>query len=334
MCAIFGSLLGCLAMGSSQCWGQIIFFGTQSSDFNDPNNWSFPAAFPGQFESYLIQDNHTVIFSGGSTTLGGLTVSHDSFGSLVMTGGELTLLNQVETLEVGRERFPRGKQGDYDNSGFVDGGDFLVWQRQFGQEVFSFGDGADGDESGFVDEGDLTYWRDRIGLRTKGGEVLLTGNATLSTNGAAIGRRTKGYLSVGAAATLNVRGPISAGSTTIRSNDLEVGIYGPAYIAIDNEPGLEAEGIVEVSGAVNANSLLVNAFGGTGDFRLLPGGSVTLNGGVFLSRCDTQFFASRCGLIANPEPLMSSQLSITGSGGSFIVGKHDPNLSPPPGHDP
>ena len=116
----------------------------------------------------------------------------------------------------------------------------------------------------------------------------------------------------------------------VRSQDLEVGVYGPAYTAIAVEPGLEADGLAIVEGTVNANALLVNTFGSKGEFRLLPGGDITLNGAVELSRCDTQFFPSGgCGLIADPQPKMSSKLAIIGSGGTFTVGKFDADLSRP-----
>ena len=86
---------------------------------------------------------------------------------------------------------------------------------------------------------------------------------------------------------------------------------------------------------MNANELIINVFGAKGEVRVLPGGRVNLNGALVLSRCDTQFFPSGCGLVANPQPLMSSKLSIIGSGGTFEVGRYDPALSPArPGHDP
>ena len=102
------------------------------------------------------------------------------------------------------------------------------------------------------------------------------------------------------------------------------------------EPGLEADGLAIVEGTVNANALKINTFGAKGEVRVLPGGRVNLNGALELSRCDTQFFPSGCGLITSPDPqsLMSSKLSIIGSGGTFTVGKFDAALSPPPGFDP
>ncbi len=332
----FGLLIA-ISVGSPVCWAQITFVGdcpgceppnTASTDFNLASNWN-PAVFPSTSESYIIQDNRTAVFSSGSTTLGGLTVSNDSFGRLRMTGGSLTLLNNTEPLEVGRERFPRGKQGDYNNNGFVDAADYVVWRKTLGQGVLNPGDGADGDESLTIDDGDYDFWRARFGLATKGGEIIMTGSSTLTTNGAVIGRRTKGLLSVGPSAVVDVKGPLPF-SDVVKRKDLEVGAYGPAYIAITNEPGLEADGLVIVEGTVYANDLTVNVFGAKGEVRVLPGGRVNLNGALVLSHCDTQFFPSGCGLVDNPEPLMSSKLSIIGSGGTFEVGKFDADLSPAP----
>ena len=197
------------------------------------------------------------------------------------------------------------------------------------------GDGADGDESEFVDEGDYDFWRARFGLATKGGEIIMTGSSTLTPNGAVIGRRSKGLLSVGPQAVFDSKGPLPF-STVVRSKNLEIGAYGPAYTAISTEPGLEADGLVIVEGTVKANELRINVFGSKGELRVLPGGNVNLNGALVMSNCDTRFFPSGCGLISNPEPLMSSKVSIIGSGGTFEVGRFDPDLSPAPtpGEDP
>ena len=306
-----------------------------NDDFNDPNNWLVPAFFLAPVSTFEIQDNRTAVFSSGSTVLGGLVVANDSFGRLRMTGGSLTLLNQTEVLEIGRERFPDSKLGDYNNNGFTDGPDFLIWQRTLGQEVLNPGDGADGDESGFVDAGDLVYWEERYGLSTRGGELIMTGSSTLTTNGAAVGRRSPGLLSVGPDAVVNVWGPRLLDPNDIRSDALEVGIYGPAYITGDlpggtgAEPGFGAEGLAIIEGTVNADRLRIQVFGGKGEFRLLPGGSVNLNGALVLSHCDVQFFGAGCGLVPDPEQYgQSSKLSIIGSGGNFTVGEYDPNMSP------
>jgi hypothetical protein len=342
MLSVFGLLLA-ISAASPNCWAAAVFVGdchdagcmppnNPSTDFNLASNWAVPpnltpAVFPSTTEAYTIQDNRTAVFSSGSTTLGGLVVSNDSFGRLNMTGGSLTLLNSTEPLEIGRERFPKGKNGDYNNDGFVNAADYTVWRNTTNQEVLNPGDGADGDESGFIDNGDYTFWKEHFGLVTKGGEVILTGSSMLTTNGAVVGRRSKGFLSVGPMARVDSKGANFVGGV-VRSQDLEVGVYGPAYTAIAVEPGLEADGLAIVEGTVNANALLINTFGSKGEFRLLPGGDVTLNGAVELSRCDTQFFpGGGCGLIANPQPKMSSKLAIIGSGGTFTVGKFDADLS-------
>ena len=48
--------------------------------------------------------------------------------------------------------------GDYDGSGFVDGSDFLLWQRQLGSSVPA-GRGADGSGNTVVDNPDLGVWK-------------------------------------------------------------------------------------------------------------------------------------------------------------------------------
>ncbi|MCH7752063.1 MAG: hypothetical protein IH898_07915, partial [Planctomycetes bacterium] len=280
-------------------FGQLVH-DQESNDFNDPNNWWFGGAigglFPSEIDTFEIQDFRTAVFSSdpnnGSTTLGGLVVSDSSFGRLRMTGGSLTLLNQVEQLEIGRERNQDSLQGDYNKNGVADAADSTVWQDTLGQEVLNSGDGADGDESGFVDAGDYDYWADRFGLITRGGELIMTGSSTITTNGAAVGRRSKGVLTVGPDAVLNVWGPETFGSSDIVSDGLEVGIYGPVYITGTlpggggGEPGFAADGLMIVEGTVNADALRIQVFGGKGEFRLLPGGSVNLNGALTLSHCD------------------------------------------------
>jgi hypothetical protein len=341
------SLLLAISAASTDCWAfGIPFVGDcpncpppnqASDDFNVPNNWLVPAAFPSPVETFEIQDDRTAVFSSGSTVLGGLVVSNDSFGRLRMTGGSLTLLNQTEALEIGRERSPNPKLGDYNNNGFTDGADFLLWQQTRGQPVLNPGDGADGDESGIVDAGDLAFWEARYGLTTRGGQVIMTGSSTLTSNAVAVGRRSRGVLSVGPDAVVNVRGPSAGNPNDIRSGSMEVGIYGPAYITgtlpggTGGEPGFNADGLAIVRGTVNADALRIEVFGGKGEFRLLPGGSVNLNGALVLSHCDVQFFqGGGCGLVPNPEQYgMSSKLSIIGSGGNFTVGEFDPNMSPP-----
>ncbi len=338
------SLLMAISAASPDCWAFITFVGdcqdpgclppnNPSTDFNLATNWDPTNVFPNTTEAFLIQNNRTATFSSGSTTLGGLIVANDSFGRLRMTGGSLTTVNSIEAFEIGRERFPKPKQGDYNNNGIVDAADYTLWRDTLDQAVLNPGDGADGDQSEVIDQGDFDFWNDRFGLVTKGGEVIMTGSSSLTANGVIVGRRSKGLLTVGPQAVVDVQGANFVGGA-VRSKDMEVGSFGPAFIAITNEPGLEADGLAIVEGTVNANALIINAAGSKGELRVLPGGRVNLNGALVLSQCNTQFFPSGCGLVANPEPLMSSKLTIIGSGGTISVGEFDPVLSPPPGFEP
>jgi ELWxxDGT repeat protein len=53
--------------------------------------------------------------------------------------------------------------GDYTRDGYVDGADFLVWQRKFGSAAAPAGSGADGNANGVIDSGDLTVWKNNVG---------------------------------------------------------------------------------------------------------------------------------------------------------------------------
>jgi hypothetical protein len=65
--------------------------------------------------------------------------------------------------------------GDYNKNGTVDGGDFLLWQRQYGESDFP---PADGNGDGIADAADYTIWRDGFGamLPTSG---MITTAATV-----------------------------------------------------------------------------------------------------------------------------------------------------------
>jgi len=54
------------------------------------------------------------------------------------------------------------QETDYDGDGYMDGGDFLAWQRSFGGSVFA-GAGPDGSGNGLVDDIDLTLWALQFG---------------------------------------------------------------------------------------------------------------------------------------------------------------------------
>jgi hypothetical protein len=322
--ASFGMLLTISAAGPV-CRAANVNF-QNGGDFNSATNWSDNLPPTLNANVYYIQNNLTATIASGSPSLRDLVVGNDSFGVLNMTGGSLSVLDSSQGgIELGRERFPSGRGGDYNNNGDVDAADYPIWRKTLGQSVVNPADGADGDESGSIDQGDYDYWRARFGLLTKGGNIIMTGSSILTTNGAVVGRRTKGLLSVGPTALVDVKGNNHITGDT-RTEYLRVGSYGADYNE-PSQPGLEADGLVIDQGTLNANVLLLNEHGAKGEFRLLPGGKVNLNGGVVMSFCDTGAGPS-CGLVANPSH-MSSKLSIIGSGGTFNVGRFDPTLSPP-----
>jgi hypothetical protein len=165
----------------------------------------------------------------------------------------------------------------------------------------------------------------------KGGELIMTGDSILRVNGAIIGERTLGLLSIGAGAIVESRTwvtfdePAHFGGT----EDLRIGNYGPAFDDFGAEPGLDGRGLIDVQGALFAKDLLMSEHGAQGELRL-SGGAVTLNGALVMDRCDN--------CLPNPELLAqrAAKISIVGSGGTFAVGVDanplivDPN---PPSRD-
>jgi hypothetical protein len=52
--------------------------------------------------------------------------------------------------------------GDYNEDGVVDAGDYVVWRKTLTQTASPAGSGADGNKNGTVDDGDLDFWRTRF----------------------------------------------------------------------------------------------------------------------------------------------------------------------------
>lgn len=65
-------------------------------------------------------------------------------------------------LELLQQYSPNYSNGDYNNDGIVDAGDYSYWRDRLGQTV-NLGTGADGDLSSVIDEGDFEIWRANFG---------------------------------------------------------------------------------------------------------------------------------------------------------------------------
>jgi hypothetical protein len=68
--------------------------------------------------------------------------------------------------------------GDYTRDGYVDGADFLLWQRKLGSAAAPAGSGADGNANGVVDSGDLNLWKNNVGGLTVAASMSATAAAS------------------------------------------------------------------------------------------------------------------------------------------------------------
>jgi hypothetical protein len=320
--AAIGSFLN-LSTLVADSWAVFVYFdGSASSDFALASNWS-PENAPGTnlVDTYSIDDGFSATYSTELIRINALRVGSAAkvlqvgethFGRLTLTSGTLEVIGSNE-FGIGRERENNIFGGDYNKNGTVDAADFTVWRDTFGSSTDLR---ADGDKNGTVEAADYDFWKSRFGNRVKGGEMFMTGDTVLRVNGATIGERTKGMLSVGPDAIFEVLD----WNTTVTPNefggtvDLRLGNYGPAYDDFGGEPGLDGDGLLDVQGIVKANSAYVSENGGKGEIRLSGAGVVNLNGALHMDFC------GNCQ--SNPALLAqrSSKITINGSGGTFNVG--------------
>jgi hypothetical protein len=316
-----------MAAAAAVCRAQTVYFdGSTNDDFSLATNWDTDTAPGSNLDDKLsIDDGFSSTYYGGTTQVGTLRVgstdkSHylstaTTFGRLVMNTGVIEVVG-VNTLAVGRENLnfsatPLG--ADYDRNSYVDGADFLLWQRHLGSTTNL---AADGDFSGTVDAGDLAVWRNGWGKTVYGGELIMNGDSIIKTNGALIGERTKGLLRIGPNAVFEVRiwdtsvVPNEFGGT----EDIRIGTWGPAYETFGAEPGLNGDGLVEVHGTLSAKDMYLSEHGAKGEIRIYPGGRVNLNGEAIMDFC--------AGCTSDPVLLaqQAAKITIIGSGGTFNVG--------------
>jgi hypothetical protein len=149
----------------------------------------------------------------------------------------------------------------------------------------------------------------------KGGELIMTGASTITANGAIIGERTLGLLSIGPNALVELRTWVTVDEPNHfgGTEDIRIGNYGPAYDDFGAEPGLDGRGLVDVQGTLTAKDMLFSEHGAEGELRL-SGGTVNLNGALVMDRCDNCL----------PDPALLAQraakVTIVGSNGTFNVG--------------
>ena len=320
-------------------------------DFNTAANWDLPLRAPGTnlVDIYGIDDGFGATFSSGTTTVYGLRVGSGAkehqigethFGRLTMTGGSLEVIGSAADglFGVGRERENAPFGGDYNKDSIVNAADYTVWRNTLGLMSDLR---ADGDKNGTIQQADYDYWKARFGNQVKGGEIILMGTSTVTANGVIVGERTKGRLSVGPDAVFDSRPWFTDDETygdppitivgphfsPINTADVRIGNYGPAYFTFI-EPGLDGNGLIDVQGALNANTLLISENGAKGEIRL-SGGMLNLNGALIMSSCT--------GCVAPGTPannaklaLQSSKVSIIGSSGTFNVGLDADPATPDP----
>jgi hypothetical protein len=316
-------LLLALSPASQNCWAVLVYFdGSTSSDFQLAANWT-PENAPGTnlVDIYGIDDGFSSTYASGITTIFGLRVGsaakeHASgeihFGRLTMTGGQLEVIGN-NTLVVGRENpiwYP--KAGDYNKNTVVDAADYTVWRDTLGSDTLL---DADGDENGKIEQADYTFWKTRFGNVVRGGELILSGSSTVKSYGLLVGERTKGTLSIGPDAAVDVR----IWDTTVMPNqfggteDMRIGGYGPVFDIFGSEPGLAGDGLVDVQGTLTAKDLYVSEHGAIGELRV-SGGTVNLNGRLLMNFC------GGCGTDPALLALRSSKVTMVGSDGALNVG--------------
>lgn len=111
----------------------------------------------------------------------GVDLLMESVGLGISAGNPVSRLNPLTNDEFAMRQFlyPSLERdvvvtGDYNDNGFVDAGDYVVWRDTFSQTVFWPGDQADGDRSGVIDQGDYEFWKQQFGANSASGLASAT----------------------------------------------------------------------------------------------------------------------------------------------------------------
>ena len=93
----------CVMLVSQNCLAAEVFFtGSNGDSWHDGENWSDSLEpFLGETD-YFIQDEFTVTYAEGTSVVRKLVVGDTTPGTLIMTGGDLTMVGGGDSFQIGR----------------------------------------------------------------------------------------------------------------------------------------------------------------------------------------------------------------------------------------
>lgn len=233
--------------------------------------------------------------TGAGVTVAGMTIGGTTTGvTTQISGGTLTFRNAfVPPTLVGN--------ADFNGDSFVDGTDFLIWQRNLGVTGQTNNNKGDADANTIVQAADLGIWTTQFGL---GSELFTIGAAFLESKGAAASTNVidtnvhldNDQLEIAGTKNLTINGNlsyagdpnnagVSASALRVTSPSVTVTLNGNLTMA--NSDALEgtdfrinendrSQGTLIVNGVINGTGDLV--IGGQGNGARLPLATVRLNG--------------------------------------------------------
>ena len=271
---------------------------TGNQTWQQSGNWA-PAGFPnGPLHSADLArplGANLNVDIGGGVTIAGLQIGGTA-GPVVteISGGLLTFRNDDEAPML-------TGNADFDGNSFVDGHDFLIWQRGLGLTGQTNNNQGDADANTVVNGADLTIWKDQFSL---GSETFGVGAAFINTTGTAGSTNTisagvhidNEQLEIAGTRNLTISGPLSyigdpdnagVSASAIRaiSPNLTVTINGNLAIANNDAAGAvdfrindseRNQGTIVFNGVISGEGQLF--IGSASNSARLPLGTIVLNG--------------------------------------------------------
>jgi fibronectin-binding autotransporter adhesin len=233
--------------------------------------------------------------TGGGVTVAGLSIGGTTAGvTTQVSGGTLTFRNEfVPPTLVGN--------ADFNGDSFVDGTDFLIWQRNLGVTGQTNNNRGDADANTIVQAADLAIWNTQYGI---GSEPFTIGAAYLESKGAAASTNVidsavhlnDDQLEISGTKNLTINGNlsyigdpnnggVSASALRVVAPNVTVTLNG--NFAMNNSDALtgidfrinendRSQGTLVINGVMSGNGDLV--IGGQGNSARMPLGTVRLNG--------------------------------------------------------